>query len=168
MWCWSKGGRRFTLNLYSCRCHMLHAMIPVATNHFDSSWNQWPKSKPPSIRILATVIMIFFAIQAKAKVISFVDRSIGYRIQIPKILHVNIYLTYQLWIYGKLSKPTNQPKHYQKRSCYFRMNITSGWILCALCVMCTSMLYYATQKIACDLKSFAFVHDPKSMCCVYP
>lgn len=23
---------------------------------------------------------------------------------------------------------------------------------------------YATQKIACDLKSFAFVHDPKSMC----
>lgn len=34
--------------------------------------------------------------------------------------------------------------------------------------MCTSMLYYATQKIACDLKSFAFVHDPKTLCVCIP
>lgn len=45
--CRLKGGRRFTLNLYCCRCHMAYAVCvcvcavlchdSAATNHFDSS-----------------------------------------------------------------------------------------------------------------------------------
>lgn len=85
-----------------------------------------------------------------------------------EILHVNIYLTYQLWIYGKLSKPTNQPaKSLPKALLLFSDEYHLG--MNSLRTVCNVYEYvvYATQKIACDLKSFAFVHDPKTLC-VYP